>query len=164
MPEIVFDCCCISNFALSDSLFVLENLYSKSLYVTNFVSAELLRGIQQGHKDLVKVQVALRGGWLKEVVLTSKKEKSLYETLSTSLGHGEASSIALAKSRGFIFASDDRTARRDAKLMDVKLTGTLGMLKNAQKHEIIDVKEGDLILSKMIANGFYSAVKSLKGI
>jgi predicted nucleic acid-binding protein len=161
MPEIIFDCCCISNFALSDAFFVLENLYSKSAHITNFVSAELLRGIQQGHKDLVKVQAALREGWLKEVVLTSKKEKSLYETLSVSLGLGEASSIAVAKSRGSVFASDDRVARREAKLMDVKLTGTLGILKKALRHNTIDLKEGNLILSKMIENGFYSTAKSL---
>ena len=162
MPEIIFDCCCISNFALSDSLFVLKSLYSKSAYITNFVSAEIMRGIQQGYKELLKVQVALREGWLMEVVSSSKREKSLCETLSISLGFGEASSIAVSKFRGFVFASDDRTARREAKLMDVKLTGTLGILKSALKQKTIDLHEGNLILSKMIAKGFYSPVKSLK--
>ena len=164
MPEIVFDCCCISNFALSDSLFVLENLYSESVHITNFVSAELLRGIQQGHKDLVKVQNALREGWLKEIALSSKKEKFLCEALSISLGFGEASSISLAKSKGFVFASDDKAARREARLMDVNLTGTLSILKKALKHKTIDLNEGNRILTKMVENGFYSPVKSLKKI
>jgi predicted nucleic acid-binding protein len=52
-------------------------------------------------------------------------------------------------------------ARREAKLMDVKLTGTLGILKKALRHNTIDLKEGNLILSKMIENGFYSTAKSL---
>jgi predicted nucleic acid-binding protein len=78
------------------------------------------------------------------------------------LGLGEASSIAVAKSRGFVFASDDKAARREATLMEVKLTGTLGILKNAAKHKIIDLKECHFILSKMTAKEFYSAVKSLK--
>jgi len=164
MPEIIFDCCCISNFALSDSLYILEILYSKSAYITNFVSAEIMRGIQQGHKDLVKVQEALSEGWLKEAVLSSNKEKSLYETLSVSLGLGEASSIAVAKSRGFIFACDDRAARREAGLLDVKLTGTLGFLKKALKHKTIELNEGSRILAKMIEKGFYSPVKSLRDI
>lgn len=99
---------------------------------------------------------------LKEVVLSSKKEKSLYDTLSVHLGFGEASSIAVAKSMGFVFASDDGAARREAKLMDVKLTGTLGILKSDLKHKRIDQIEGDFILSKMIAKGFYSADKSLE--
>jgi predicted nucleic acid-binding protein len=164
MLETIFDCCCISNFALSDSLFILENFYSKSAYITNFVSAEILRGIQQGHKDLVKVQEALRKGWLKEAVLSSKKEKSLYETLSVSLGLGEASSIAAAKSRRYIFACDDRAARREAGSLDVKLTGTVGILRKAVRHRTINLSEGDRILAKMIETGFYSHVSSLKKI
>lgn len=164
MPEIIFDCCCLSNFALSDSLYILEICYSKSAYIINFVSAEILRGIQQGHKDLVKIQEALREEWLKEVVLSSKKEKSLYETLSVSLGLGEASSIAVAKSRGFVFACDDKAARREAGLLDMKLTGTLGILKKALKHKTINLNVGNRILVKMIESGFYSPVKSLKEI
>jgi predicted nucleic acid-binding protein len=164
MPEIVFDCCCISNFALSDSLFILERLYGQSAHITNFVSAEILRGIQQNHKDLMKVQEALRKGWLKEVVLNSKKEKSLYETLAVSLGLGEASSIAAAKFRGYVFACDDRAARRESGLMAVKLTGTVGILEKAVEKRIVSLNEGNRILIKMIEIGFYSPVKSLKNI
>lgn len=164
MPEIIFDCCCISNFALSDSLFILEHLYSRSAYVTNFVSAEILRGIQQGYEGLSKVREALRTGWLKEAGLSSPQEKSLFETLSVSLGLGEASCMALAKSRGFIFACDDRAARREAGLLDVKLTGTLGILKKAVTHKTIDLNEANLILAKMTEAGFYSPVKSLNEV
>lgn len=164
MPEIIFDCCCLSNFALSDSLFILKNLYSSSAFVTEFVSAEIMRGIQRGHKDLAKIQDSLKQGWLKEVVLSTKEEKSLYETLSVSLGLGEASSIAVAKARGLFFACDDRTARREAGLLDVKLTGTLGILKKAVRNRIIRLKEGNLILADMIAKGFYSSVSSLREI
>jgi predicted nucleic acid-binding protein len=164
MPEIVFDCCCISNFALSDSLFILERLYGQSAHITNFVSAEILRGIQQNHKDLMKVQEALRKGWIKEIVLNSKKEKSLYETLAVSLGLGEASSIAAAKFRGYVFACDDRAARRESGLMAVKLTGTVGILEKAVEKRIVSLNEGNRILIKMIEIGFYSPVKSLKNI
>jgi len=164
MPEIVFDCCCLSNFALSDSLFILEDIFGKSAFITNYVSAEILRGTQQGHEDLEKVQEALRKGWLEEAVLSSQKERSLYEALSVSLGLGEASSIAVAKSRGFSFACDDRAARREAGLLDVKLTGTIGILKIAASHKIINMTEGNLILDKMIDIGFYSPVKSLSEV
>lgn len=164
MPEIILDCCCFSNFALSNSLFILKNLYSKSAFITEFVSAEILRGVQIGHKDLAKIQDSLREGWLKEVVLSTKKEKSLYETLSVSLGLGEASSIAVAKSRGFFFACDDRAARREAGFLDIKLTGTLGILKKTMQNKTINLKEGNLILTEMIAKGFYSSVNSLKEI
>ncbi|MGM0466798.1 MAG: DUF3368 domain-containing protein, partial [Acidobacteriota bacterium] len=90
MPEIIFDCCCLSNFALSDSLFVLKKLYGKSIRISQFVSIEIIRGIQQGHKELEKIQDYHKEGWLKEVVLTTQEEKDLYEKLSVSLGAGEA--------------------------------------------------------------------------
>lgn len=161
MPEIIFDCCCISNFALTDSFFILKNLYNQSAAITNFVSAELMKGIQQGHKDLAKVQGAFKEGWLEEIALSSKKEKSLYETLSVSLGLGEASSIAAAKSRDYVFACDDREARREAGLLDVKLTGTVGILKKAVERGTVDRGEGNRILTKMVEAGFYSPLKSL---
>jgi predicted nucleic acid-binding protein len=44
----------------------------------------------------------------------------------------------------------------------VKLTGTLGILKNAIRYKTFNLNEGNLILSKMIEKGFYSTVKSLK--
>jgi predicted nucleic acid-binding protein len=162
MLEIIFDCCCISNFALSDSVFILENLYGRSAYITNFVSAEIMKGIQQGLKDLEKIREALQEGRLKEAVLSSKKEKSLFEALSVSLGLGEASCTAVAKSRGFAFACDDRAARREAGLLDVKLTGTISILKKAVKQRTVSLNEGNRILTKMIETGFYSPILSLK--
>ncbi|MGB6866887.1 MAG: hypothetical protein WBE11_14455 [Candidatus Aminicenantaceae bacterium] len=38
---------------------------------------------------------------------------------------------------------------REAGLLDVKLTGTLGILKKAVKHESINLNEGNIILAKI---------------
>ena len=61
-------------------------------------------------------------------------------------GLGEVSSIAAAKSKGFVFASDDKTAGREAGLLEVKLPGTAGILKKAVRHRIITLSEDDRIL------------------
>lgn len=164
MPEVVFDCCCLSNFALSGSLAILKRLYGHSAFITDFVSAEIMRGIQSGYKDLGNIREAVKEGWLKELVLKSKEEKSLFETLSISLGLGEASSIAIANTRGLLFACDDKAARREAGRMGVRLSGTLGILKRAINDKVIELKEGNLILAKMKAYGFYSSVRSLEDI
>jgi len=164
MPEIAFDCCCLANFVLSDSLFILEKLIGRYAFITDFVSAEILRGIQQGHEGWEKIQEALSDGWLEETGLISPKEKSLYESLSVSLGLGEASSIAVAKSRRFIFACDDRAARREAGLLDIRLTGTIGLLKIGICRNIISLNQGNLILAEMMKRGSYSPVKSLKEV
>ncbi len=164
MPEIIFDCCVLSNFALSDSLHIIKKLYANSSYVTNFVAAENLRGILSGHNKLAIVNGDLKEGWIKEIALKGEKEKALFETLSVSLGFGEASSIAIAKTRGYVFACDDRAARREADLLDVKLTGTIGIIIKAVTNKVINSHEADAILNKMISAGFYSPVKSIKDI
>ncbi len=110
------------------------------------------------------IQEAMSEGWLKEVTLGSKEERALFELLSVSLGLGEASSISVAKSRGLLFASDDRAARREASLIGVKLTGTVGILKKATRKKLIILKKADFILKRMIEHGFHSPIRTLKDI
>lgn len=162
MPDVVFDNCVLSNFALSDSLNILTTLYPNSSYVTDFVSAENTRGILGGYKELIKIREAVRDGRLKEITLKSKAEKALFESLSVSMGFGEASSIAVAKSRDFVFACDDKAARREAGLLDVKLTGTIGILVKAVKKNVLHSRYADEILNRMISYGFYSPISSIK--
>ena len=161
MPEILFDSCALSNFAFSDSLFILKGLYGHSAFITDFVSGEIMHGIQHGYSNLKKIQNSLQEGWIREIALSAKTEKGLFQVLSVSLGLGEASSIAVAKARGFLFACDDKTARREAGLLEVRLTGTIGILKRAVKTKIVSPKNANGILDKMKACGFYSPVTSL---
>ncbi len=164
MPDIIFDNCILSNFALSDSLNIIKTLYANASYITDFVSAENIRGILKGYSGLVRIKEAVREGWLKETTLKSREEKVLFESLSVSLGFGEASSIAAAKTRGYVFACDDKIARREASLLGVKLTGTIGILIKAVRKKAIDSKKADEILNRMISYGFYSPVNSIKEI
>ncbi len=162
MPEIVLDCCVVSNFALSGALGVLEVLFAGKAHVTEFVAAEVMRGIQAGHIRLEDIPKAVRAGWLKESGLKTREEKRLFESLSRSLGLGEASAIALAKSRGFVFASDDRVARAEAASLGLRLTGTLGILTKAVRTKACDLRAADAYLSGMIEAGFYSPVPTVR--
>jgi predicted nucleic acid-binding protein len=161
MSEIVLDCCVVSNFALSGALGVLEALFTRKAHITEFVAVEVLRGIQAGHAGLEGIPKAVRAGWLRESSLKTREEKRLFEALSRSLGLGEASAIALAKSRGLVFASDDRVARAEAAALGVCLTGTLGILARAVRAGVCDRCAADAYLSGMIEAGFYSPVRSL---
>lgn len=164
MPKIVFDCCVISNFALSGSLSIVNSLYRDAPCITDFVSAEVLKGIRTGHGGLAAIREAVDAGWLSEVSLISRQEKTLFESLSISLGLGEASSLAVAACRGFRFASDDQAARREAGRLGVRLTGTVGILAKAVRVHICDIKTADRHLAKMIGNGFYAPVRTIKEV
>jgi len=162
MPEVVFDTCVISNFALAGAFGIPESLYRNKARITNFVAAEILRGIQAGHARVGAIPKAVQAGWLKETGLRPGKEKELFETLSVSRGLGEASSLAVAKSRGFIFASDDRAARAEAARLGVSLTGTVGILLKAVRGSICDLRTAEEYLNKMIQAGFFSPVRSVR--
>jgi predicted nucleic acid-binding protein len=116
----------------------------------------------KGHGRLKDINNAIREGWLKQIALSGDEEKRLFEYLAVSLGFGEASAIAIAKIRGYVFACDDRAARREAALLGEKSTGTLGILIKATKKKIINMKRAEEILGQMIEHGFYAPVSSLK--
>lgn len=164
MPEIVFDNCVLSNFALSDSLGIIRTLYKNAAFITDFVAAENMKGIIQGHDGLVAIRQALLDGWIKELTLKGKPEKLLFESLSISLGLGEASCMAVAKTRGLVFACDDRTARKESELLGIKLTGTIGILAKAVRSKVVNSRKADEILKAMMRHGFYSPVASVKAI
>ncbi|WP_297522804.1 DUF3368 domain-containing protein, partial [Thermococcus sp.] len=88
----------------------------------------------------------------------------LYERLSRSLGRGEASCIAVARNRGLIFLSDDYDARKKARLLGVKVSGTIGLLVLGVKKNVLTLDEADKLLQKMIELGFYSPIKRIEEI
>ena len=141
---------------------MLGSLYKKRAFITVFVAAEVLPGIQAGHARLEVVPRAVRAGWLREIGLKAGEEKRLFESLSRSVGLGEASSIAAAKTRGYVFASDDRVARAEAAALGVVLTGTLGILAKAVRAGVCDLAAADGHLARMIEAGFFSPVRSIR--
>lgn len=161
MPEIIFDNCVLSNFALSGSLDIIRVLYGNKAYITDFVAAENMKGITQGYNGLAAIRQALLDGWLQETTLNGKAEKDIFEALSVSLGLGEASSMAVAKTRGYVFACDDRTARKESALLGIKLTGTIGILVKAVHGKAVSGKKADEILKSMVRHGFYSPIGSV---
>lgn len=164
MLEIVFDACVLSSFALAGEMGLLERLYRGRGGLTDFVAAEVLRGAQGGQARLEVIGTAVTAGWLTQTGFRSAAEKAAFNALSRSLGWGEASSIAVAARRGLIFASDDRLARAEAARAGVKLTGTVGILIKAVRQGLRDPAEGDRVLGAMIAAGFYSPIRSIRGL
>lgn len=158
MPEIIFDTNVLSNFAISGELTLLQAMYHHTARCSGHVSAEVQAGFHAGHTGLRQLSEMLLDGWPPEEHCDSFEERRLLNVLSVSLGKGESSCIALAACRGYVFACDDRLARREAERLGVPLSGTVGILIKAIRIGEIELAKANAVLKVMIQAGFYSPV------
>jgi len=95
----------------------------------------------------------LTGTGFAEVAKSSKRE--LLDMLSSSLGKGEAETIALAlELEADVALLDDLRARKTAGRLKVKVMGTLAVLKTLVDTGLIREKHDDLC-EKMVEQGFW---------
>lgn len=67
-----------------------------------------------------------------------------------------------ALQRNWAFLTDDKLARKMAQDLGIVVSGMLGVLVQAVKHEILMAEEGDTLLRAMIARGYRSPHSSLQ--
>lgn len=158
----VFDTVSLSNFALSESIFILENRYKKKGIITSQVYDEISAGTIR-YPKLKEIDGLIKNKILRLCTLTLK-EREIYSQLITYLGKGEASCLALAKEQSAIAVIDDRTARRQCSQMGIPVTGTVGILKASLVDGLVDINQANDILQKMIKAGFYSPIRSIGDI
>jgi hypothetical protein len=164
MPEKkwVFDTVALSNFLLSDSIFILAERYRKRGVLTWQVYDEISAGIAE-YPELKQVDKLIEDKTFKLVSL-SRKEYQHFLQLIGHLGKGEASCVAFAKEQTAIVVTDDRSARKQCSVMKIPVTGTVGILKASALDGYISLAQADESLRKMIEAGFYSPVRSIVDI
>ena len=164
MPEKkwVFDTVALSNFLLSNSIFILAERYHKRGIITWQVYDEISAGIAE-YPELKQVDKLIEDKTFKLVSL-SRKEYQHFLQLIGHLGKGEASCVAFAKEQTAIVVTDDRSARKQCSVMKIPVTGTVGILKASALDGDISLAQADESLRKMIEAGFYSPVRSIVDI
>ena len=161
--EILVDNTVLSNFASIHRLDVLQKVMHR-VFITRQIYDEIIAGILAGHDFQQQVQAeVMKEPPEKWIYITDFRdaEISLYQQLLITLGKGEASSIAIAKVRGWGFLTDDRKARRITQEQGIKLSGTLGILKSAVIRDVLTVGEADNLLGEMIRCGYRSPYASI---
>jgi predicted nucleic acid-binding protein len=83
------------------------------------------------------------------------------ETFSTRLGRGERSCLAVARSRGALFATDDADARAAARRLDVPITGTLGILALAVRLGLLTLTQANALLADIVRAGYRSPLEQV---
>lgn len=112
---ILLDACVVINLVAADSLQEISEALDMSLAITSQAANEVgfLREVSGG--ELISTEIDLNHyseiGVLKVVEL-EVDEYALYVELAAIVDDGEASTIAVAVSRGLALATDDRRARR----------------------------------------------------
>ncbi len=155
----------LSNFAAIEYLDMLRVIFPQ-LYISTDVYAELEDGVLAGYTYLAEiaqhVQVFNPNGWITLTGPISPAEFAQIAALPVYLHRGEASSIALAAQRDWLFLTDDRTARTIARRQGVRISGTLGCLLRAIPQHSVSVEDANQWLGLMIAHGYRAPIDDLR--
>lgn len=146
--------CLPSAFALAGHTDWLREVWPGMLVTSAEAWTELQTGVRLGRVPETD------WSWLTILSLT-EVEQVAQDELMPPLGEGEAACLALARSRGYAFLTDDRVARREARRMGLPLSGTIGVPKTLVNEGRISPEEADEALQHIIAMGYHSPVRSL---
>ena len=157
----------ISNFASLGTLNLLR-LCWPTLHISEQVFTEIQTGLEQGYTFYASIERILfplaEDGWLKLTSMQTEAERVQYGKQLGKLHHGEASCLAIAHERNWMFLTDDKAARAAGKRLGIPISGTLGSLVRLIKQEQLAFDDAENMLKKLIANGYYAPVTSLSEI
>jgi predicted nucleic acid-binding protein len=94
---------CLINFLVLDRMDILGGLRQFKLHVLDHVTTEIRRPEQRA-----RLQPAVAVGIVTELEITDPEEILLYDKFRKFLGDGEAACLAVAVSRGWAVAADEK--------------------------------------------------------
>lgn len=135
MDDRIIDACCLLNFFASGEPKAILDHFGGA-YVSEHVQGEALWIREYDHESpqrLIPKQIDLTEciteGVLGICRLEQEQEFELFVQLAQQLDDGEASILAIAKSRGWIVATDDKKARRIAAERQISTVGTSEIIR-----------------------------------
>lgn len=149
---VVADSSFLINFLVLDRMDILGALAQFRLHVPNHVRAEVRYDDQR-----TRFQAAVEGGIVTEMEITEPSEILLYDELRQFLGDGESASLAVAVSRRWVIAADEKGRfRRElfGRLGENYLLDTAGALVTAIKAGVISVEQAEGLRAQLRANRF----------
>jgi predicted nucleic acid-binding protein len=138
---VVTDSSFLINFLVVDRMDILRRLPQFRFHVVNHVRAEIRYESQRA-----RLHAATESGAVTEIEITDPAEIPLYEEFRSFLGDGESASLAVAVSRGWVIAADEKGRfRRElfSRLGEDHLLDTLGALLTAIRAGIITVAQAE---------------------
>ena len=120
------------HLARANALNILKGLYSKVLIPREVEFEVVLRGKEKGYPDAFLVEEAIQEGWIK-VIEVNVPHRYLSLALRAGLHEAEAKVVWLAREERLTALLDDNAARDFARLLGVKVRGSIGIVLEATK-------------------------------
>jgi len=162
--DVISNTTVLSNFAASEHLDLLRVLYPV-LHISPEVYTEVHEGLDEGYLFYAAVDRVVypmvESGWIR-VTAMAEEEIKLLGMLPKRLHQGEASSLAIAKTRQWVLLTDDVAARKTAARMEIRFSGSLGRLALAVERGICSLSEANEWLAEMMGQGYHSPVTDLR--
>jgi predicted nucleic acid-binding protein len=157
----------ISNFASIGQLSVLKQLFS-AVYITVEVYQEIQSGLEEGYQFYSGIDQNIypfaSQGWIHLISMRDDEDLLLFNQLPSTLQRGEASCLAIAHNRNWLFLTDDKAARKSATNLGVRLSGTLGCLVLSIERNLYSLEQANRWLTEMMHLGYRSPVTDLTGL
>lgn len=136
MPDAIIDACCLINLYATDRAAEILAACGGSFYVSTQVGAESLsiRRPDDDHPgqtvaEPLDLAAALAAGQIRSCQLEGPVEVAAYVAFAADIDDGEASCLAIAQSRGWTVATDDRKAIRIATAAGIPIIRTPELLQ-----------------------------------
>jgi predicted nucleic acid-binding protein len=154
----------LSNFACIGELKLLHQLY-EAVFISVEVYDEIQTGLEEGYAFYTalnqQIFPASESGWIHLTNMADEEEFRLFIEFPSKLHRGEASSLAIAAHRNWLFLTDDLDARKTARALGVRLSGSLGCLVLAVERKLCTLIDANLLLEQLIQQGYHSPVADL---
>jgi predicted nucleic acid-binding protein len=152
------------NFAEIGQPQLLATLFG-TVHIPTEVVAELQAGVADGYPFLVPLMTLITPpattGWLHQTTLADDAELRSMSSVPVGLHRGEAACLAIARHRQWLFLSDDRAARAEARRHGIGVSGSIGCLVLAVDQGIVSIATANSWLATMVANGYYAPLTDL---
>jgi predicted nucleic acid-binding protein len=149
---VVADSSFLINFLVLGRMDILGGLQGFRFHMVNHVTAEV-----RYYDQRARLQTALDIGVVTEIEITEPTEIRLYDEFRRFLGDGESASLAVAVSRRWVIAADEKGRfRRElfARLGEGYLLDTLGALLTAIRAGVLTVAGAEELRARLRENRF----------
>ncbi|MEA2032284.1 MAG: DUF3368 domain-containing protein [Euryarchaeota archaeon] len=144
---IISDASPLISMAKAGKHYLLRELFERVLIEEEVKRETIDKGKEGGASDALVIEDAVKEGWIEiEKLREGKKFRGIHR--------GEGNTILLAKKHKCFVLIDEEDAREVARAVDLKVRGSLYVLKEAVENGLISKEEAVKTLDEMIKEGF----------